>query len=196
MQKGNRMAMSFSDNGKLFNTKLGEIDILLHRPLEGTIKQLILKRQGKRWYAIFCVERQALPTIIDSNHAVGIDVGLNKYAVLSNGSEYENPRFLRKKEKQLKKAQRKLSKKKKGSANYIKQVQRVRQLHEKVANQRKDFLHKLSYNLAKDYSVIAVENLNIRNMVRNRKLSKSISTQVGVCSETCLRINVKKMVVY
>ena len=112
---------------------------------------------------------------IDLNHAIGIDVGLYKYAVLSNGTEYENPRFLRKKEKQLKKAQHKLSKKKKGSTNYIKQVQRVRQLHEKVANQRKDFLHKLSYNLSKDYSVIAVENLNIRNMVRNRKLSKSIS---------------------
>ncbi|KRG11819.1 transposase, partial [Virgibacillus soli] len=89
------------------------------------------------------------------------------------GLEHENPRFLRKKEKQLKKTQRRLSKRKKGSANYIKQVQRVRQLHEKVGNQRRDFLHKLSYNLTKDYSVIAVENLRIRNMIRNRKLAKS-----------------------
>lgn len=174
-KKGNRMAMSFSSNGKLYNTKLGEVEILLHRPLEGTIKQLILKRQGNRWYAIFCVERQASPSKMDVNHAIGIDVGLGKYAVLSNGMEYENPRFLRKKEKQLRKAQRKLCKKKKGSANYSKQVQRLRQYHEKVANQRKDFLHKLSYNLTKNYSVIVVENLNIRNMVRNRKLSKSIS---------------------
>ncbi|WP_408011782.1 RNA-guided endonuclease InsQ/TnpB family protein [Pseudalkalibacillus sp. A8] len=170
-----RYAMSFSDNGKLYNKKLGEIDILLHRPLEGTIKQLIIKRQGKKWYAIFCVERQALPPSIDTNRAIGIDVGLNKYAVLSNGLEIKNPRFLRKKEKQLKKAQRTLSKKKKGSLNYIKQVQKVRSLHEKVANQRRDFLHKLSYNLSKDYSVVAVENLNICGMVRNRKLSKSIS---------------------
>lgn len=174
-KNGNRLAMSFSEQGKLYNTRLGEIDIILHRPIEGTIKQLILKRQGTRWYAIFCVERQALPSKIDPNNAIGIDVGINKYAVLSNGSEYENPRFLRKKEKQLKKAQRTLSKKKKGSANYRKQVQRVQLLHEKVANQRKDFLHKLSYNLAKSYSVIAVENLNIRNMVKNRRLSKSIS---------------------
>jgi putative transposase len=174
-EKGNRMAMSFSDTGKLFNTRLGEVEILIHRPIEGTIKQLILKRQGRRWYAIFSVERRALPTNIDSDNVVGVDVGLNKYAVLSNGLEYENPRFLRKKEKQLKKAQRKLSKKKKRSANYMKQVQRVRQLHEKVTNQRRDFLHKLSYNLVKDYSMIAVENLNIRNMVRNRNLSKSIS---------------------
>ncbi|WP_042761681.1 transposase, partial [Streptococcus sobrinus] len=68
------------------------------------------------------------PTI-DTNNAIGIDVGLRKYAVLSSGLEYENPRFLRKKENQLKKAGRKLSKKKQGSANYRKQVQRVRQLH-------------------------------------------------------------------
>ncbi len=116
-----------------------------------------------------------LPSSIDLNNAVGIDVGIHQYAVLSNGVAYENPRFLRKQEKRLKKAQRTLSKKQKGSANYTKQAQLVRQYHEKVANQRRDFLHKLSFNLSKDYSVIAVENLNIRNMVRNRKLSKSIS---------------------
>jgi putative transposase len=173
--KGSRYAMSFSKNGKLFNKKLGEIDIKLHRPLEGTMKQLIIKRQGEKWYAIFRVERQAVPRTIDSHNAVGIDVGLNKYAVLSNGMEYEKPTFLREKEKQLKKAQRKLSKRKKGSANYIKQVHRVCHLHEKVANQRRDFLHKLSYRLSKDYCVIVAEKLNIRNMVKNRKLSKSIS---------------------
>jgi putative transposase len=163
-RKGNRMAMSFSENGKLYNTKLGEIDLLIHRPIDGAIKQLVIKRQGKRWYAIFCVERQVRPFVIDVDNSVGMDVGLTKYAVLSNGSEYENPRFLREKEKQMKKAQRKLSKKKKDSANYKKQVKRVQQLHEKVANQRKNFLHKLSYNLSKTYSIIAVENLNIRNM--------------------------------
>lgn len=174
-KKGNRMAMSFSDNGKLYNTKLGEVDILLHRSLEGTIKQLIIKRQGKKWYAIFCVARQVIPSDINKNNAVGVDVGINKYVVLSNGLEYENPKFLRKKQKQLKRTQQSLSRKKKGSANYMKQRQRVRQLHEKVANQRRDFLHKLSYNLSKNYSVIVVEDLNIRNMVKNRKLSKSIS---------------------
>jgi putative transposase len=173
--KGHRYAMSFSNNGKLYNKKLGEVDILLHRPLEGTIKQLIIKRQGQKWYAIFCVKRQASPLAIDNTNAIGLDVGLNKFAVLSNGVDYENPRFLRKKEKRLKKAQGKLSMRKKGSANYFKQLQRVRKLHEKVANQRRDFLHKLSYNLSTKYSVIAVENINIRNMVRNRKLSKSIS---------------------
>ncbi len=95
------MAVSFSGNGKLYNTRLGEIDILLHRPLEGTIKQLIIKRQGNRWYAIFCVEGQALPTqlTLDIHNAIGIDVGINQYAVLSNGLEHENPKdfFVKKK---------------------------------------------------------------------------------------------------
>ncbi|PEA83571.1 RNA-guided endonuclease InsQ/TnpB family protein, partial [Bacillus pseudomycoides] len=108
-------------------------------------------------------------------NAIGIDVGLNKYAALSNETVFENPRFLLQKEKLLKKAQRNLSKKKKGSANYKKQVERIRNLHEKVANQRKDFLHKLSYHLTQMYAVICIENLDIRNMVRNRKVSKSIS---------------------
>ncbi|MCI0766505.1 transposase [Bacillus sp. TL12] len=170
-----RLAMSFAENGKLYNKGLGEIKIHLHRPIEGTIKQLILKRQAKRWYAIFSVERQAVSPSIDRENAVGIDVGLHAYAVLSNETVFENPRFLLQKEKQLKKAQRNLSKKNKGSANYRKQVERIRNLHEKVANQRKDFLHKLSYHLTQMYSVICIENLDIRNMVRNRNVSKSIS---------------------
>ena len=63
------------------------------------IKHLIIKRQGGKWYAIFCVERRAASSSIDHSKVIGVDVGLNKYAVLSNGLEYENPRFLRKKEK-------------------------------------------------------------------------------------------------
>ncbi|PFY83058.1 RNA-guided endonuclease InsQ/TnpB family protein, partial [Bacillus pseudomycoides] len=116
-----RFAMSFAENGKLYNKRLGEMDIHLHRPIEGTIKQLIIKRQSKRWYAIFSVERQVVPSSITIENAIGIDVGLNKYAALSNETVFENPRFLLQKEKLLKKAQRNLSKKKKGSANYKKQ---------------------------------------------------------------------------
>lgn len=173
--KGQRYAMTFSENGKLYNTKLGEIEILLHRAIEGKIKQLIIKRKGTNWFAIFSVERQATPAQVDPSNAIGIDVGLSQFAVLSNGQEMENPRFLRKKEKALKKAQQRLSKKKPGSSNYIKQVRKVVQLHSKVREQRKDFLHKASYRISHDYSVVVVENLNFRNMVMNRKRSKSIS---------------------
>ena len=170
-----RYAASFSENGKLRLSKLGEIAINMHRAIDGPIKQLIIKRQGNRWYAIFCVERQALPQSIDKNCAVGLDVGLTKYAVLSNETSFKNPRFLVKTEKKLKKAQGKLAKMRKGSSNFAKQVIKVQQLHEKVSNQRRDFLHKLSYQLSKNYSIVAVENLNIRNMVKNKRLSKSIS---------------------
>lgn len=170
-----RYAASFSDNGKLRLSKLGEVAINMHRTIDGPIKQLIIKRQGNRWYAIFCVERQALPLSIDRNRAVGIDVGLHKYAVLSNEAAFENPRYFTRTEKKLKRAQRKLAKTRKRSSNFSKQVIKVQQLHEKVSNQRRDFLHKLSYQLSKNFSVIAVENLNIRNMVKNKRLSKSIS---------------------
>jgi len=170
-----RYAASFAENGKLQLSKLGQIPIHLHRPMGGTIKQLIIKRQGSRWYAIFSVEGQVYPTPVNRDLSVGIDVGINQYAVLSNGKSYENPKFIRKTEKKLKRAQAKLSKMKRGSANYVKQVIKVRSIHEKVANQRRDFLHKLSYHLAKDYSIIAVEDLNIRRMVTNKRLSKSIS---------------------
>ncbi|PHE52464.1 transposase, partial [Bacillus pseudomycoides] len=77
---------------------------------------MIIKRQSKRWYAIFSVERQVVPSSITIENAIGIDVGLNKYVALSNETVFENPRFLLQKEKLLKKVQRNLSKKKKGSA--------------------------------------------------------------------------------
>src|SRR5699024_3262047 len=111
-----RYAASFSENDKLRLSNLGELAINMHRTIDGPIKQLIIKRQGNRWYAIFCVERQALPKNIDKNRAVGIDVGLNKYAVLSNEASFENPRFLIKTERKLKRVQKKLANKKKGSS--------------------------------------------------------------------------------
>ncbi|WP_087973682.1 RNA-guided endonuclease InsQ/TnpB family protein [Oceanobacillus rekensis] len=170
-----RYAASFATNGNLQLSKLGQIPIHLHRPIDGTIKQLIIKRQGTRWYAFFSVERQVYPAPINRNLVIGIDVGLDKYAVLSDGRSFDNPRFLRQTEKKLKRAQKKLSQQKRGSANYKKQVIKIRKLHEKVANQRRDTLYKWSHNLTKYYSVIAVENLNIRNMVKNKHLAKSIS---------------------
>ncbi|WP_212972785.1 RNA-guided endonuclease TnpB family protein [Bacillus sp. J14TS2] len=174
-KKGNRMALSFTEDGKLFNGKIGTVNIKMHRPIEGAIKQVVIKRKGGRWFAIFSVVGQVKPQTLRILEAVGIDVGLNKYAVLSDGTEIENPRYLRQAEKQLRKAQKKLSRMTRGSANYKQQAAKVEKLHMKVANQRKDFLHKKSYRIAINHSVVCVEDLNIRQMVRNRKLSKSIS---------------------
>ncbi|WNS78190.1 transposase [Domibacillus sp. DTU_2020_1001157_1_SI_ALB_TIR_016] len=171
-----RRAVSFGKGGKLLISKLGLMDIRLHRKLDGKVKQVIIKRQNGRWFAIFCVERQADPpqAFHQASETAGIDVGINKFAVLSNGEEIPNPGFLRKEEKKLIRAQKKLSRKKKGSSNWQKQVARMQKLHARVANQRKDFLHKAAFRLANTYSVVCVEDLNIRNLVKNRKVSKSI----------------------
>jgi putative transposase len=106
---------------------------------------------------------------------VGIDVGLTHFATLSNGQTIENPRWLRKAEKKLSWEQRKLSRKVKGSKNRKKQIVKVEQCHINIKNSRKDFQHKTTTILVKNHDVIAVENLNIKGMVRNHNLAKSIS---------------------
>lgn len=164
----------FDENENLFLSKIGSVKIFLHRPIDGAIKQVVIKRKGKRWFAIFSVERHVdHPSF--SSEPIGIDVGINTFAFLSNEKTIDNPRHLRKKEKALQKAQRRLSKMKRYSNNWKKQLHQVQKLHLKVANQRKDFLHKASYRLAKVHSIICVEDLNIRNMVKNKRLAKSIS---------------------
>ena len=170
-----RRAASLGKGGKLQISKIGLIDIHFHRKLDGKVKQVVIKRQRNRWYAIFSVERHANRLVTsDAHQTVGIDVGVKKFAVLSDGTEIQNPKFLRKKEKQLKKSQRKLSKMKKGSSNWKKQCKRLNKIHSKVSNQRKDFLHKLSYQISNTYGVVCVENLKVKNMVKNRHLAKSI----------------------
>ncbi|MEH7237116.1 RNA-guided endonuclease InsQ/TnpB family protein [Bacillus sp. JJ1562] len=170
-----RRAASLGKGGKLQISNLGLIDINFHRKLDGKVKQVIIKRQGNRWFAIFSVERHVNQTVLSGAlKTTGIDLGIKKFAVLSDGTEIENPSFLRKKEKQLKRAQRKLSNKKKGSSNWKKQCAKVNKVHSKVANQRKDFLHKQSYNISNTYGIVCVEDLKIKNMIKNRHLSKSI----------------------
>jgi putative transposase len=170
-----RRAVSLGRSGKLQISNLGLIDIQFHRNLDGKVKQVIIKRQVNRWYAIFCVERHVNQAVLsDVYKVIGIDLGINKFAVLSDGREIENPTFLRKKEKQPKRAQRKLSKKKKGSSNWKKQCGKVNRTHSKIANQRRDFLHKLSYHISNKYSVVCLEDLKVKNMVSNHHLAKSI----------------------
>ena len=170
-----RRAVSFGKGGKLLISKLGLIDINMHRKIDGKVKQVIIKRKSNRWFAIFSVEKRAEALgSINLNKTIGIDVGINKFAVLSNGESFQNPKFLSKAEKRLKQQQKRLSRMKKGSSNWKKQLLKVQKIHMKVANQRKDFLHKLSYLISNTYGVVCVENLQIRNMVKNRRLSKSI----------------------
>ncbi len=128
---------------------------------------------GKYYASVICVtEIDSLPAAVGQ---VGIDLGIKQFAILSTGETIENPKYYVKAQKKLVKLQRRLSKKKKGSKNRDKARLKVAGQHEKVANQRKDFQHKLSKKLVVENQVISMEDLRIKNMVKNRKLAKAIS---------------------
>lgn len=155
-------------------SKIGTIKIKLHRNIEGTAKTCTIKRECNRWYACFSVEYEPVKKPIPDK-AIGIDVGIKSFAVTSEGEIIENPKYLINSEKKLIKRQRQLSMKKKGSNNRKKARQSVARLHAKIRNQRSDFHHKVSRNLVNSYGFIAVEDLNIKGMVKNHHLAKHIS---------------------
>lgn len=161
-------------DGKLVISKIGALKIRMHRTIQGQVKTCSVVRDGAHWYACFSAEYEPEKKAIPSAE-IGIDVGLKSFATLSDGSEIENPKHFRKAEKQLAKAQRKLSKKKIGSKNRKMARKKVSAVHRKVRNQRNDFQHKESRILVNSFGMIVAEDLKIRNMVRNPYLSKSIS---------------------
>ena len=163
------------ESGKLRLSKIGRVKIKLHRQLKGKIKTLTITRSPTgKWFACFAVEcgSDPLPQVSD---AVGIDCGLERFSTLSTGEHTANPRFFRKYEKRLAKAQKKLSAATKGSQERKKRRKVVAQVHERIANKRRDFAHKESRKLVNRFAIIVFENLNIRGMLRNHCLAKSIS---------------------
>lgn len=166
--KGNMLCLS----------KIGEIKIKLHREIKGKIKNIIVKRtQTNKWHAYFCSEIEVVKRKNDSrcDKTIGIDLGLESFYADSNGNLAGNPRCLRTSENKLAMLQRNHSRKKLGSRNRLKSRIKVAKMHERIANQRNDFLHKESRKLALKYSNIAVEDLKIKNMARNKYLAKSIA---------------------
>jgi len=155
-------------------SKIGTVKIKIHRPIIGIIKTCTIKREIDKWYACFSVEYEPVAKPIP-NKAIGVDVGIHSFVVLSDGKVIDNPKYLRKSEKKLVSKQRQLSKKKKGSRNRKKARIKIAKLHCKIRNQRSDFHHKISRKIVNIYGFIAVEDLNIKGMVKNRHLSKSIS---------------------
>jgi len=155
--------------------KIGEIKTVIHRPIEGRVKTLNLRRRRTgKWYACFSceVEPEPLPS---SDKAVGIDVGLENFATLSTGNKVPNPRFFRIDEKELAKAQRKLSKAEKDLPEQKHRRKVVSRIHERIANRRRDFAHKLSRCLVNEFGIIVFEKLNSNGMLRNHCLAKSIA---------------------
>lgn len=164
-------------SGKLRLSKIGDVKIKLHRPIEGEIKRLTIRRTSTgKWFACFSVEIDDPPKPPwKDGLMVGIDVGLESFASLSNGEKIGNPRFFRSEEKALAKAQRRLSKCEKGTPQRGKALKVVQRIHERIANRRYDFAHQISNQLVAKYGLIAFEDLNIKNMIQNHHLAKSIS---------------------
>jgi putative transposase len=162
------------ESGKLKLSKIGGLKIKMHRAVIGQIKTCTIRKDSNHWYACFSVEYEPEKKPVSAK-AVGIDVGLKSFAVLSDGTEISNPKHFRKAEAKLKRAQRLLSRKKKGGSNRKKAKRVVANLHRKVRNQRLDFHHKEARKIVDNYGLIVAEDLRIRNMVRNHYLSKSIS---------------------
>lgn len=157
------------ESGELTLSKVGTVKIKLHLeiPEEAVFKTCTIKREADHWYAVFTVELPDAPaqkTAIEN--AVGIDLGITDLITTSTGEKIDNPKWLRESEKKLAKEQRRLSRKKKGSANRRKQKLTVQQVHRKIRNQRKDFPHKLSTELVTNYDLIVFEDLMIENMVK------------------------------
>lgn len=156
--------------------KLGFVKCRVSKQVRGRILSATVSQNpsGKYFVAICCtdVEMEPLPS---TGASVGIDMGLKSFAVTSDGVSYPNHKFLTKSQKKLARLQRQLSRKSKGSNRREKARIKVTQLHEHIANQRNDMLHKLSTQLVRDYDLIAIENLSPTNMVKNHRLARSIS---------------------
>ena len=164
------------ENNKLYLSKIGEIRIKKHRETPDNIKQVIVtKTKSGKWYAcLTCELLHIIPPKISFEKSVGIDVGIKSFAYDSDNHQTPNPLTLKKMLKPLIRVQRKVSKCVKGSNNRIKHIKRLQRIHERITNRRNDFQHKLSSTYANHYDVVFVENLQLSNMVKNHKLSRSI----------------------
>ncbi len=154
---------------------VGEVKVKYHRPLpdNATIKHVILKHSNRKWYVCLQLEAPDLPVRQHSGPAVGIDMGLHHLLALSDGATVENPRWLRASLAKLRVAQRRMARCTKGSQRRRKTAAQAARLHEHIANQRRDFWHKMTRQLVDAYSVIALENLTLKFMTANHHLALS-----------------------
>lgn len=165
--------------------KIGHIKAVIDRPIVGLIKSATISKTATDKYYVSLLVETVVEPLQKTHSNIGIDLGLTDLITLSDNTKVANPKFLSKLEQKLAREQKILSKrrqvaKSKGrklseSSNYQKQKLKVAEIYEKITNTRKDFLHKLSFNLVKNHDLIAVENLNVKGMVKNKNLAKSIS---------------------
>lgn len=159
--------------------KLGTVRAVLHRTFTGVLKTATVSatNTGKYYISVLVDDglKEPEPAPFDSKTTIGIDVGLMSFLVSSDGNKEDNPRYLKNSLARLKHLQRSVAKKVKGSSNRGKAVQKVALLHERISNQRSDFLHQHSYDIVSENQAIAVETLNVTGMLKNHCLARSIS---------------------
>lgn len=172
-------------DNKIKLPKLGFVKFAKSREIDGRIMNATVRRNSSGKYFVSILTEVEIQPLEKADSAIGIDLGITDFAILSDGHKIDNNKFTSKMEKKLKREQRKLSKraliaKNKGihlldAKNYQKQKRKVARLHERVINQRDDFLNKLSTEIIKNHDIICIEDLNTKGMLRNHKLAKSIS---------------------
>jgi putative transposase len=161
------------DGRRLKLSGIGRVAVRWHRPLEGTIKTVRITRRAAKWYACFACEVEATP-LPTTTTDIGVDVGIASLITTSEGEKEVHPGWYRTAQRKLRVLQRRVARRKKGSTRRRKAVLQLQRQHERIANTRKDFLNKLAHRLIARYDRIALEDLRITNMVRNRHLAKSI----------------------
>lgn len=163
------------ENGKVKLPKFKEVRTELHREFSGRIKSAAVSQMpsGKYYVSILVeTEHEEFP---HRKQNIGLDLGIKDLCITSDGRKYENPKTIEKYERKLAGLQRQLAHKDKGSNNYYKKKKQIALCHEKIANTRKDYLHKISHEIISENQVIVSENLQIKNMVKNHHLARSIS---------------------
>ena len=151
---------------KIKLSKLGSINAKLHRKIDGEVKGIIIKKENTgKWFAVVQIEKKH-KKLKKTNKKVGIDLGITKFIVDSDKNKIENPKFISNSLEKLKTIQKQLSKKKKRSKNRKKAKLKLEKVHEKIENQRKDYLHKISRFYVNNYDELVVEDLNVKELSR------------------------------
>ncbi|EJR97556.1 IS605 OrfB family transposase [Bacillus mycoides] len=155
--------------------KLGLVRFAKSREVKGRILNATVRRNPSGRYFVSLLVETEVQKLPKTNSYIGMDVGLKDFAILSDGTTYKNPKFFRSLEEKLAKAQRVLSRRMKGSSRWNKQRVKVARIHEYMTNARKDYLDKISTEIIKNHDVIGIEDLQVSNMLKNKKLAKAIS---------------------
>ena len=164
------------EDGKIIIPKFKDgIKVKLHREVNGKIGKMSITKTPTGKYYVSIFTEQEVEELPKTNKQVGIDLGLKDFVITSDNKKFKNNRYTKKYARELKKAQQHLSRKQKGSHGFEKQKLKVAKIHEKIANSRLDTLHKVSKELVETYDLISVEDLNVKGMIKNHKLSKHIS---------------------